>query len=158
MPEKLIDDKSTLVQVMAWCRHATSIAWAKVDCCHVASLGLNELTLHCTISPHWGHSHASMDPVAATNAFSCNLANNGHRNSIQLSNLCAMGCKGISKITFNIQWNLKQIWHSWHTWVSKGIKGFQGQWGLSGLISMIRPGLAAWPGRGDFFEWSSSPC
>ena len=32
--------------------------------------------------------------------------------------------KAISKITFNIWWNLKQIWHSWHTWVSMGdIKG-----------------------------------
>ena len=31
------------------------------------------------------------------------------------------------KFTFNIQWNLKQIWRSWHTWVSKGnnIKGFK---------------------------------
>ena len=37
----LIDDKSTLVQVMAWCRQA------KVDpgvCHHMASLGHNELT------------------------------------------------------------------------------------------------------------------
>ena len=34
--------------------------------------------------------------------------------------------KAISKITFNVQWNLKQICHSWHTWVSKGnIKGFE---------------------------------
>ena len=44
MPEKLTDDKSTLVQVMAWCRQATS--HYKVDsvlCCHVASLGPNEL-------------------------------------------------------------------------------------------------------------------
>ena len=66
--------------------------------------------------------------------------------------------KAISKITFNIQWNLKQHWHPWHTWLSKGnIKGFQEQWGLSGLISVIRLGLAAWPGvGGKFFTWLSS--
>ena len=34
--------------------------------------------------------HALLDPAAASNAFSCNFANNRHRNSIQLSNLCAM--------------------------------------------------------------------
>ena len=34
--------------------------------------------------------------------------------------------KAISKITFNIRWNLKQIWCSWYTWVSNGdIKGFE---------------------------------
>ena len=34
--------------------------------------------------------------------------------------------KAISEITFNIQWNLKQIWHLWHTWLSKyNIKGFE---------------------------------
>ena len=34
--------------------------------------------------------------------------------------------KAISKITFIIWWNLKQICHLWHTWVSKGnIKGFE---------------------------------
>ena len=33
---------------------------------------------------------ATLDPVAASNAFSCNFANNGHRNSIQLSNFRAM--------------------------------------------------------------------
>ena len=40
------DDKSTWVQIMAWCRQATSITWANVDpdpCCHIASLGHNEL-------------------------------------------------------------------------------------------------------------------
>ena len=48
MPLDLTDDKSTLVQVMAWCRQA--ISWANVDldlCCHMhdmASLGHNELT------------------------------------------------------------------------------------------------------------------
>ena len=34
--------------------------------------------------------HASLDSVAASNAFSCNFANDGQRNSMQLSNLCAM--------------------------------------------------------------------
>ena len=45
MPLDLTDDKSTLVQVMAWCRQA--ITWANVypDLCHeMASLDLNELT------------------------------------------------------------------------------------------------------------------
>ena len=40
------DDKSTLVQGMAWCHQATTITWANVDpdlCCHMASLGHNEL-------------------------------------------------------------------------------------------------------------------
>ena len=43
MPLDLTDDKSTLVQVMAWCHQAN------VDpdlCCHMVSLGHNELT-------HW---------------------------------------------------------------------------------------------------------
>ena len=40
------DDQSTLVQVMAWCRQATTITWANVDpdlCHHMVSLGHNEL-------------------------------------------------------------------------------------------------------------------
>ena len=38
MPLDLTDDKSTLVQVMAWCRQATD-----PDLCHhMVSLGLNE--------------------------------------------------------------------------------------------------------------------
>ena len=42
----LTDDKSTLVQVMAWCRQAKAITWAYVDrdlFRHVALLGPNEL-------------------------------------------------------------------------------------------------------------------
>ena len=50
MPQDLTDDQSTLVQVMAWCRHQ-AITWANVDpdlCRQMASLGLNELThSHC---------------------------------------------------------------------------------------------------------------
>ena len=45
----LTDDKSTLVQVMAWCRQATShyLSQCWPDACrHMASLGHNELT-------HW---------------------------------------------------------------------------------------------------------
>ena len=44
MPQDLTADKSTLVQVMAWCRQA--ITWANVDPipCHlIALLGHNEL-------------------------------------------------------------------------------------------------------------------
>ena len=50
---------------------------------------------HCTISPNCyvGHRHTSLDPVAASNAFLCNFANNVHRNSIQLSHPCAMSWK-----------------------------------------------------------------
>ena len=49
MPQNITDDKSTLFQVMAWCRQATSeITWASVDpdpCCHMVSLSHNELKL-----------------------------------------------------------------------------------------------------------------
>ena len=44
MPQDLTDNKSILVQVMAWCRQA--ITWASVDsvlCPHMAALGLNVL-------------------------------------------------------------------------------------------------------------------
>ena len=47
MPLDLTDDKSTLVQVMAWCHQEQAITWADVDpdLCHpMASLGLNELS------------------------------------------------------------------------------------------------------------------
>ena len=43
----LTDDNPTLVQVMAWCRQATTITWANIDqdlCRQMASLGLSELT------------------------------------------------------------------------------------------------------------------
>ena len=46
----LTDDKSTLVQVMAWCRQQEAITWTNVDpdlCRHMASLGHNELTFSC---------------------------------------------------------------------------------------------------------------
>ena len=46
MPLDLTDDKSTLVQVMAWCRRQQAITSANVDpdlCRQMASLGLNEL-------------------------------------------------------------------------------------------------------------------
>ena len=44
----LTNDKSTLVQVMAWCRQATShyLIWTDLDpdlCCHMAFRGHNEL-------------------------------------------------------------------------------------------------------------------
>ena len=41
------NDKSTLVQVMVWCRQAQAITWANVDpdlCRHMVSLGHNQLT------------------------------------------------------------------------------------------------------------------
>ena len=40
--------------------------------------------------PTEGRRHASLDLVAASNAIPRNFANNGQRNSIQLTNLCAM--------------------------------------------------------------------
>ena len=49
MPMDLTDHTSTLVQVMAWCCQATSHYWANVDpdlCCHMASLGHNELYIY----------------------------------------------------------------------------------------------------------------
>ena len=48
MPLNSTDDKSTMVQVMAWCRQAQAIAWANVDpdlCRHMVSLGPNELII-----------------------------------------------------------------------------------------------------------------
>ena len=67
--------------------------------------------------------------------------------SFQICVQCAK--KAISKITFNIHWNLKQIWRSWHTWVSKGnIKEYENNGGLSGLIREIRLALGAWTGVG----------
>ena len=47
MPQNLTNDKSILVQVMAWCRQATSHNWADVDadlCRHIASLGHGEFS------------------------------------------------------------------------------------------------------------------
>ena len=46
VPLDLTYDKSTLVQVLAWCHQAISHTWANVDpdlCHQMASLGLNEL-------------------------------------------------------------------------------------------------------------------
>ena len=46
MPQDLTDDKSTLVQVMLGSVRQQAITWASVDpdfCCHIASLGHNEL-------------------------------------------------------------------------------------------------------------------
>ena len=48
VPQNSIDDQSKLLQVMVWCHRQEAITWANVDrglCCHVASLGHNELTL-----------------------------------------------------------------------------------------------------------------
>ena len=48
MPQDLTDDKSTLVQVMAWCRMQQAITWTSVDQDlqrHMASLCPNELTV-----------------------------------------------------------------------------------------------------------------
>ena len=45
MPQQLINEKSTLVQIMAWCHQATSHCQANVDpdlCRQMASLGHNE--------------------------------------------------------------------------------------------------------------------
>ena len=55
----LTENKSTLVQVMAWCRHGVrqqAIAWASVDldlCRPMASLGHNELISTVHISNHY---------------------------------------------------------------------------------------------------------
>ena len=44
MQQDIFDDKSTLVQVMAWCRQQRAITWLNVDPVlyrHMASLGHN---------------------------------------------------------------------------------------------------------------------
>ena len=44
---ELIDNKSALVQLMAWCRQATSLTWANVDpdlCRYIAPPCLYELS------------------------------------------------------------------------------------------------------------------
>ena len=57
----LTDDQSTLVQVMAWCQaiRQQAITWANVYpdlCCHMVSLGHNELRYH----PQKMHIHTHM--------------------------------------------------------------------------------------------------
>ena len=59
MAQDLTDNKSTLVQVMAWCRQTTSHFWTSVNQDlqrHMASLGPNELRL---ILRHWDNRHCS---------------------------------------------------------------------------------------------------
>ena len=56
MPLDFADNKSALVQVMAWCRQATFITWVNVDtdlCRKMSSLGLNELTNMREIVPEF---------------------------------------------------------------------------------------------------------
>ena len=105
-----------------------SIWWLQMFWCHdierTCRLGFidHALTPHFTIAPHVGHRHASL---ATLLIMVIEIWFN-----FQIYVQCAE--KAISKITFNIRWNLKQIWHSCHTWVSKGnIKGFEnnGVWG-----------------------------
>ena len=74
----------------------------------------------------WPRFKASLDPVAALNAFRPTLliVVIEIRFNFQIYVQCAE--KIISKITFNIRWNLEQLWRSRHTWVSKGnIKGLE---------------------------------
>ena len=55
MPQSPVDIMSTLVQVMAWCRQATSHylnqCWPSSMCRHMASLGHNELTHYISSHP-----------------------------------------------------------------------------------------------------------
>ena len=47
MSQVFIGDRSIMVQVMAWCCRQQAITWTSVDQdhrCHMASLGLNEVT------------------------------------------------------------------------------------------------------------------
>ena len=56
MPKDLADDESILVQVMAWCRQATSHYLSQCDhdlCHHMASLGHNELIDRTLCGAHW---------------------------------------------------------------------------------------------------------
>ena len=62
MSQNTFDDKSTLVQAMAWCRCATSHYLFKVDpgiCHHTASLGHNELTFELRVISN-GHKFISI--------------------------------------------------------------------------------------------------
>ena len=55
-PQNFTNEKSILVQVMAWCRQATSLTWASIEpdlCHHMASPDHNELTER-THFPLWG--------------------------------------------------------------------------------------------------------
>ena len=45
MPQDLTDDKSTLVQVMAWCRQATSH--------YLSQCSLSSLSAYCVARPQW---------------------------------------------------------------------------------------------------------
>ena len=67
MPLDLTDDKSTLVQVLAWCHQATSHTWANVDpdlCHQMASLGLNELKKMGSLRhPQWYYLNKIKEPT-----------------------------------------------------------------------------------------------
>ena len=61
MNQNLTNKKSTLVQVMAWCHQAASHYWAKVDpdlCCHLVSLGHNELNCHLFLDFVFPHTES----------------------------------------------------------------------------------------------------
>ena len=65
----LTDDKSTLFQVMAWCRQATIFIWANVDpdlCRYMVAPGHNELT-------HWGWD--KMSAILHMTFFKCIFLN-----------------------------------------------------------------------------------
>ena len=105
-------DKSTLVQVMAWYRQATSHYLSK--CCHMASLGHNELI----------YSHAWIVSIGIL----CNCTADQHLNVIKIAvkcqsrivtsyeTVCHMHSTGkfkmVSRITL-LAFNLIKPW--WHT-------------------------------------------
>ena len=67
VPLDLTDDKSTLVQLLAWCHQATSHTWANVDpdpCHQMESLGLNELKKMGSLRhPRWYYLNKIKEPA-----------------------------------------------------------------------------------------------
>ena len=76
MPQDLTDDKSTLVQVMAWCRQATSHYLNSVDQDiqrHMASLGHNVLTCHLLNCFENSKHVKTVTCLIMTSLFHCNI-------------------------------------------------------------------------------------
>ena len=64
MPLDLTDNKSTLVQVMAWCRQAHCLSLCGLDICHwMVSPGLNELINGCKCGYRMDQRHFIIVPA-----------------------------------------------------------------------------------------------
>ena len=113
---------------------------------------------HCTIFPYlraqqeaitncWTWPHHQMHFCATLLILVLEILFN-----FQIDVLCTE--KFISKITFNIRWNLEQIWHSWHTWVSsKGSRTMGSEW----PDKHDKTRFATWAGVGKSFSHGHPP-